>query len=105
LEAGAEIITTCTYQASFEGFRRAGYDETDAITLMKKGVDLADQARREHKTSSKPVKVALSIGCYGAILANGTEYSGMNRKKKNKGLIVWLIAVGLSKSSTHTQPQ
>jgi homocysteine S-methyltransferase len=81
LEAGAEIITTCTYQASFEGFRRAGYDETDAIALMKKGVDLADQARREHKTSSKPVKVALSIGCYGAILANGAEYSGTNRKK------------------------
>ncbi|KAH8549311.1 Homocysteine S-methyltransferase [Umbelopsis sp. PMI_123] len=77
LEAGAEIITTCTYQASYEGFQRAGYSEKEAIELMRRGVELADEARKEYQEKSgKSIKVALSIGCYGAILANGAEYSG-----------------------------
>ncbi|KAG2175917.1 hypothetical protein INT44_000395 [Umbelopsis vinacea] len=76
LEAGAEIITTCTYQASFEGFRRAGYTDNEAVELMLRGVELADEARKEYQTTTgKSVKVALSLGCYGAILANGAEYS------------------------------
>jgi homocysteine S-methyltransferase len=77
LDAGAEIITTCTYQASFEGFQRAGYSEKDAVELMLKGVELADEARRDYQEKTgKSIKVALSLGCYGAILANGAEYSG-----------------------------
>jgi homocysteine S-methyltransferase len=77
LDAGAEIITTCTYQASFEGFRRAGYTENDAVELMLRGVQLADEARKDYQEKSgNSIKVALSLGCYGAILANGAEYSG-----------------------------
>ena len=77
MDAGAEIITTCTYQASFEGFQRAGYNENDAVELMLKGVELADEARRDYQEKTgKSIKVALSLGCYGAILANGAEYSG-----------------------------
>ncbi|CAO3671422.1 unnamed protein product [Umbelopsis ramanniana] len=77
LDAGAEIITTCTYQASFEGFQRAGYTEKDAVELMLKGVELADEARRDYQEKTgKSIKIALSLGCYGAILANGAEYSG-----------------------------
>ncbi|KAJ2955570.1 hypothetical protein NQZ79_g8459 [Umbelopsis isabellina] len=74
LKAGAEIITTCTYQASFQGFQRAGYSEQEAMTTMLKGVELANEAKKE---CGKPnVRVALSIGPYGAMLANGAEYTG-----------------------------
>ncbi|CAM0139120.1 unnamed protein product [Umbelopsis sp. WA50703] len=74
LEAGAEIITTCTYQASFQGFQRAGYSENDTVATMLKGVDLANQARQ---ACGKPnVRIALSMGPYGATLANGAEYTG-----------------------------
>lgn len=44
---------------------------------MLKGVELADEARRDYQEKTgKSIKVALSLGCYGAILANGAEYSG-----------------------------
>lgn len=79
-EAGANIATTCSYQASFEGFAEAGYSPEESIELMKKSVSLACEARDQYKQSHPddpyPRLVALSIGCYGAILANGSEYTG-----------------------------
>lgn len=42
---------------------------------MLKGVELANEAKKE---CGKPnVRVALSIGPYGAMLANGAEYTGV----------------------------
>lgn len=79
-EAGANVATSCSYQASLQGFDRAGYSRELAVELMQKSVTLACQARDEYKqthpndTSTK--LVALSIGCYGAVLANGAEYTG-----------------------------
>ncbi|KAI9362260.1 Homocysteine S-methyltransferase [Pilaira anomala] len=79
-EAGANIATTCSYQASFEGFAEAGYSTEESIELMKKSVSLACEARDQYKQSHPddpyPRLVALSMGCYGAILADGSEYTG-----------------------------
>ncbi|KAK4515530.1 Dicer-like protein 1 [Mucor velutinosus] len=79
-EAGANVATTCSYQASMEGFIRAGYSEHHAVTLMRKSVSLALEARDEYKQAhpndDQQRLVALSIGCYGAVLANGAEYTG-----------------------------
>lgn len=79
-EAGANVATSCSYQASLQGFNRAGYSRELAIELMQKSVTLACQARDEYKQAhhnDKSLKlVALSIGCYGAVLANGAEYTG-----------------------------
>ncbi|KAI8985903.1 homocysteine S-methyltransferase [Pilobolus umbonatus] len=79
-EAGANIITTCSYQASVDGFIRSGYSKEEAIHLMQKSVKVAVDARHEflqsHPNDTKLRLIALSIGCYGAILANGAEYTG-----------------------------
>jgi homocysteine S-methyltransferase len=73
LRAGAEVITTATYQASFEGFARRGLDRTTAVRLMRRAVELARVARA---LSGAPALIAASVGPYGAVLADGSEYRG-----------------------------
>ncbi|KAI9015879.1 Homocysteine S-methyltransferase [Phycomyces nitens] len=78
-EAGAQVATTCSYQASIQGFLNEGYSNQHAIQLMRKSVQLAREARDEFTAAhpnSQPRYVALSAGCYGAVLANGAEYTG-----------------------------
>jgi homocysteine S-methyltransferase len=66
--AGADVAITSSYQASFEGYARAGLDTTRAADLLRRSVDLARQAGAP--------QVAASIGPYGATLADGSEYTG-----------------------------
>lgn len=48
IEAGSEIILTGSYQASIEGFvKHAGVTEEQAYSLIKKSVQLAQQAVEE----------------------------------------------------------
>ncbi len=79
LQAGADVITTASYQASFEGFASQGYSEEQAIALMKLSSKLAIDARIEALNANpyfiRPL-VAASIGPYGASLADGSEYRG-----------------------------
>ena len=82
LVAGADIITTASYQASFAGFARRGIDTAAATALLRLSVELACQARDEFwRTSAnrhgrqRPL-VAASVGPYGAFLADGSEYRG-----------------------------
>ncbi len=82
LVAGADIISTATYQASFDGFEEAGIDRVRAGNLMQLSVDLAVLAREafwssydNHFGRLRPL-VAASIGSYGACLADGSEYHG-----------------------------
>ena len=82
LEAGADIIATATYQASFGGFERAGYDRRAGERLMRLSVELAQQARDEFWSDAasrerllRPL-IAASIGPYGACLHDGSEYHG-----------------------------
>ncbi|MCE0534347.1 homocysteine S-methyltransferase [Kineosporia rhizophila] len=73
LDAGADIITTASYQASPEGFARAGFDAATAAELIRLSVQLAQQAI---EASGRPALIAGSVGPYGAMLANGAEYTG-----------------------------
>ena len=82
LEAGADCITTSTYQATLPGFRKRGLSDTEGVDLLRRSVDIAVTARdrfwKQHGYSGgrlRPV-VAASIGPYGAFLADGSEYSG-----------------------------
>jgi homocysteine S-methyltransferase len=82
LVAGADIISTATYQASLEGFARAGIEQDRARNLMQLSVDLAVLARENFWSEAKnrharlrPL-VAASIGPFGACLADGSEYHG-----------------------------
>jgi homocysteine S-methyltransferase len=80
LQAGADIITTASYQASFPGFSRQGTSPEKATELMILATRLAIQAREEaleKKMIQGPLPlVAASVGPYGASLADGSEYRG-----------------------------
>jgi homocysteine S-methyltransferase len=82
LAAGADIIATATYQASIDGFGRAGYGKEQAMSLIRLAVDLALLARetfwadfRQREGRIRPL-LAASIGPYGACLHDGSEYHG-----------------------------
>ncbi len=94
LLAGADIISSATYQASEAGFKERGMSSAEARALLKAGVALAVQARdafwiaeTQHETPDetqhgtlqikriKPL-VAASMGPFGACLHDGSEYHG-----------------------------
>jgi homocysteine S-methyltransferase len=72
LDAGADVITTASYQATFAGLARRGIHHDAAEALLRRSVALARQAVVEHGRGA----VAASIGSYGAFLADGSEYRG-----------------------------
>jgi homocysteine S-methyltransferase len=78
--AGADIATTASYQASYEGFAGIGLDEAETTRLLRLSVELAGAARsrylRDHPEDRRKLFVAASVGPYGAILHDGSEYRG-----------------------------
>jgi len=80
--AGADVATTATYQATFEAFHRRGIAHEYAAHLMRDAVALAVEARDEfwnvpaNRARRLRPLVAASIGPYGAMLADGSEYRG-----------------------------
>ena len=73
--AGAQVATTASYQASIDGFVRAGSSPAEAQQLIKRGVRLAEQARASFQDDHDRW-IAGSVGPYGAALADGSEYRG-----------------------------
>jgi len=80
--AGADVATTASYQASFEAFAGRGIGQTEAADLMRRSVALACEARdafwadpAHHRGRRRPL-VAASGGPDGAMLADGSEYTG-----------------------------
>ncbi len=71
--AGAEIITTASYQISEYGFIQTGRDAALAKSAIGKSIDIAQSVA---KAADHEVWVAASIGPYGAVLADGSEYRG-----------------------------
>jgi homocysteine S-methyltransferase len=83
LRAGADCVTTAAYQASVPGFVRAGHALAAAGQLYRLSVRLAFEARRAccwerglREDDRAAPEVAMSIGSYGAYLADGSEYRG-----------------------------
>ncbi|MEU4929049.1 homocysteine S-methyltransferase [Streptomyces yokosukanensis] len=76
--AGADVAITASYQATFEGFARHGIGRDDAVRLLALSVDLAREAARQARGAGieRPLWVAASVGPYGAMLADGSEYRG-----------------------------
>lgn len=73
--AGAEVAITASYQASFDGFGRHGLGRSESARLMARSVDLAREAARS-EPGGRRRWVAASVGPYGAVLADGSEYRG-----------------------------
>uniref|UniRef100_A0A453FMJ3 Hcy-binding domain-containing protein n=1 Tax=Aegilops tauschii subsp. strangulata TaxID=200361 RepID=A0A453FMJ3_AEGTS len=95
LDAGANIITTASYQATLQGFQSRGVSREQGEALLRRSVQIAQEARaifvegrskgpyaaRDEydgvaSRARRPVLVAASVGSYGAYLADGSEYTG-----------------------------
>ncbi|MGW4753331.1 homocysteine S-methyltransferase [Streptomyces chartreusis] len=76
--AGADVAITAGYQATFEGFAKRGIGRERAAELIALGVELAREAVRRARAEgvARPLWVAASVGPYGAMLADGSEYRG-----------------------------
>ncbi|WP_413801812.1 homocysteine S-methyltransferase [Streptomyces iranensis] len=82
--AGARVLITGSYQATYEGFAHRGVGREEATALLRRGVELArtgaERAAAERAAAgerdAEPVWVAASVGPYGAMLADGSEYRG-----------------------------
>ncbi|MFE1922809.1 homocysteine S-methyltransferase [Streptomyces asoensis] len=77
-EAGADVAITSSYQATFEGFAKRGIGHDEAARLLTLSVELARRAVRQAHDGgvTRPLWVAASVGPYGAMLADGSEYRG-----------------------------
>lgn len=86
VRAGAQVLITSSYQATYEGFAHRGVSHKEATTLLARSVELARRAGAgagvegvgggEGEPPEREVWVAASIGPYGAMLADGSEYRG-----------------------------
>ncbi|MEV5146383.1 homocysteine S-methyltransferase [Streptomyces sp. NPDC052727] len=76
--AGASVAITSSYQATFDGFARRGIGREEAARLLALSVELARTAARRAADAGieRPLWVAASVGPYGAMLADGSEYRG-----------------------------
>jgi homocysteine S-methyltransferase len=74
--AGAAVVTTASYQASFAGFAERGRGHADVVALLRRSVELAEAARADLASDGQTRWVAASVGPYGAALADGAEYRG-----------------------------
>ena len=73
INAGAQIIITSSYQLSYTGCGERGWSEAETDRALIASTQLAKNAITQ---SGKDVKVAASVGPYGASLADGSEYKG-----------------------------
>ncbi|MFD6889212.1 homocysteine S-methyltransferase [Streptomyces sp. NPDC059957] len=71
--AGAEVLITASYQVGYAAFARHGHGPERTTALLRRSVRLADAAAR---AAGHGVWVAASVGPYGAVLADGSEYRG-----------------------------
>ena len=73
--AGARVATTASYQVSAQGFAAAGLEAQAADRSLRRSVALAQDARDRAGLAGR-AWVAGSVGPYGAVLADGSEYTG-----------------------------
>jgi homocysteine S-methyltransferase len=81
LDAGADCLLTASYQVSAEGFQKIGYDAGSATTAaanaLRASVAIAEKVMREYQAgSSRRIWIGASLGPYGAMLHDGSEYHG-----------------------------
>jgi homocysteine S-methyltransferase len=81
--AGADVATSASYQANAAGFAARGLSRGDALRLIGRSVELAQEARQRLWDVAGPAArlrawplVAGSVGPYGAARADGSEYVG-----------------------------
>ncbi len=88
LRAGADVVTTASYQATIPGLMARGLTAASAARTIRSSVDLAKQARDEFLAGGAaprlPPLIAGSIGSYGAYLHDGSEFRGDYRRTERE---------------------
>jgi homocysteine S-methyltransferase len=74
IAAGAQCISTASYQVSRMGYAEIGLSPQRADAALLRSVELARTAAAEFP--GRRVLIAASLGPYGAALHNGAEYNG-----------------------------
>lgn len=112
-EAGGQIATTASYQASTSGLHdHLGLDDDGADNLIRKSAQLACDARDEihDKDNNRVLLIAGSVGPYGAYLSNGAEYTGdyslsdKEMRDFHRGRIRALVDGGVDLLALETMP-
>lgn len=104
--AGAQVATAASYQATVEGFAAAGVDADEARRLIASSVALAREGQGETGW------VAGSVGPYGAMLADGSEYRGdyvdamgvAELRQFHRPRMEWLAGAGADVLACETVP-
>jgi homocysteine S-methyltransferase len=71
--AGADVVISASYQVSRRGFVESGLTADDADAALRASTAAA---RAAADSAGRTVRVAASVGPYGAILHDGSEYRG-----------------------------
>ncbi|WP_411107049.1 homocysteine S-methyltransferase [Streptomyces sp. cmx-4-9] len=71
--AGAEVLVTSSYQVGYASFATHDHDRAATTAFLGRSVGLAARAAG---AAGHEVWVAASVGPYGAVLADGSEYRG-----------------------------
>ncbi|KAA9089528.1 homocysteine S-methyltransferase [Microbacterium radiodurans] len=71
--AGADILTTGSYQIGFDNLATAGFDRGEIEHLLALSVRVARDGAAD---AGRSAWVAASVGPYGATRADGSEYTG-----------------------------
>lgn len=75
--AGADVVTTAGYQLGARSLAATGRDPGQLAALTHRSVELARAGAAEHlEVTGRRLLVAASIGAFGALLADGSEYTG-----------------------------
>jgi homocysteine S-methyltransferase len=77
-EAGAEVLISSSYQLSRQGFEEVGLSSASADEALIKSIEVARNA-----AAGTQAKVAASVGPYGAVLHDGSEYRGDYKVSQN----------------------
>ena len=75
IEAGADYISTATYQISFNRLEEMEYHPAEIKEIFQKSVDLVKDAILESK-SKKEIKIVGSFGPYASFDPEASEYVG-----------------------------
>ncbi|KXT76684.1 homocysteine S-methyltransferase [Streptococcus sp. DD12] len=116
--AGADVVTTSSYQASLQGLLDAGQSEEEAQATIRKSVQLAKEAidrvwqylPESQKTSRILPLISGDVGPYAAYLADGSEYTGAydlsatDFKDFHRPRITWLLEEGVDLLALETMP-
>lgn len=75
---GAGVGISASYQASRAGFERAGMTAAEADRMLQLSVRLVHEARERarERGAAHPMLVAASVGPFGAVRHDGSEYRG-----------------------------